>query len=336
MPLTRHFYEIDEVISALQVCLRDREEQALFWLWELIMSQEEKYADWALNDAWLCWGGGVDPESLNEKDWVERCTRVQHAIAVSTKENAMTVIAKSTAPTRPLQNKRTDLAEQFAAALKPRVAGAETFWLNLDDACRRKNKVAAAWFICGAQPTFSAEAIWLSLTLISPNPLIQMLKVRAAAETDQQLFQIAAIFILCSKPGLHQERAVTENKERWASWLSVLGRRKARVYAIPEEALHTGTTRGGLEAKYTNIEDVRDPVILLSDGCTFWQETIKKHGLTINDDRDTICFPNDDVMEQFYAEYFPDDIPDEWSAADQQKSHGRGHMPKKVDVVSSV
>jgi hypothetical protein len=327
MPLTRHFYEIDEVISSLQICLRDKEDEALFWLWELIMSKEEKYADWALNDAWLCWGGGVDPESLNEKDWVERCTRVQHAIAVSKKENAMTVIAKITAPTLPIHSNRTDMAEEFAASLKPRVVGAATFWLNLDDACRRRNKVAAAWFICGAQATFPAEAIWLSLTLISPNPLIQMLKSRAAGESDQQLFQIAAIFILCGKPNKLEEKANPEtNRERWAAWLSVVGRRKARVYAIPSDALHSGTTRGGLDRKYTNIEDIRDPVILLSDGCTFWQEAIKKHGITINDDRDTICFPSDDVSELFHEEYFPDDIPDEWSTADQQKSHGRGHL----------
>jgi hypothetical protein len=44
---------------------------------------------------------------------------------------------------------------------------------------------------------------------------------------------------------------------------------------------------------------------------------------------DMVCFPNDDVLERFYEEFFPNDIPDEWSAADQQKSHGRGC--KKVD-----
>ena len=29
-------------------------------------------------------------------------------------------------------------------------------------------------------------------------------------------------------------------------------------------------------------------------------------------------------MEEFYEKYFPDDIPDEWSKKDQQKSHGDG------------
>jgi hypothetical protein len=33
---------------------------------------------------------------------------------------------------------------------------------------------------------------------------------------------------------------------------------------------------------------------------------------------------NDDIREAFYDLYFPDDIPDEWSAADQEKSHGYG------------
>jgi hypothetical protein len=41
-------------------------------------------------------------------------------------------------------------------------------------------------------------------------------------------------------------------------------------------------------------------------------------------DRDHLAFPDDDVLEAFYSTYFPDDIPDEWSLVDQQKSHGVG------------
>ena len=113
-------------------------------------------------------------------------------------------------------------------------------------------------------------------------------------------------------------------KKRWDSWAPLIGRRAARLLAIPEKALCPGTTRGDLPSKYTNIADVREPVELLSEGCKFWQETLKERGITMDDETNTICFPNDDVLERFYEEFFPDDIPDEWSSADQQKSHGRG------------
>jgi hypothetical protein len=33
---------------------------------------------------------------------------------------------------------------------------------------------------------------------------------------------------------------------------------------------------------------------------------------------------NDDDIQDYYAKYFPDDIPDEWSFADISKSHGPG------------
>ena len=33
---------------------------------------------------------------------------------------------------------------------------------------------------------------------------------------------------------------------------------------------------------------------------------------------------SDDALETFYASTFPDDIPDEWSLEDQEKSHGPG------------
>jgi hypothetical protein len=32
---------------------------------------------------------------------------------------------------------------------------------------------------------------------------------------------------------------------------------------------------------------------------------------------------DDDALEEFYSTVFPDDIPDEWSAAERAKSHGQ-------------
>jgi hypothetical protein len=40
MPLTRHLYELDEVTSALQTCLRKGWPRAHYWLWELLQSDE--------------------------------------------------------------------------------------------------------------------------------------------------------------------------------------------------------------------------------------------------------------------------------------------------------
>ena len=106
-----------------------------------------------------------------------------------------------------------------------------------------------------------------------------------------------------------------------------MGRRAARVYEIPKEAMHAGTTRGSLAKRFTNINDVREPIYGLVDGCTWWREAIAAAGIVVRREANgdvEIEFPDDDTIEAFYDKHFPDDIPDEWSAVDQMKSHGVG------------
>jgi hypothetical protein len=107
----------------------------------------------------------------------------------------------------------------------------------------------------------------------------------------------------------------------WSLWPTLKGR-KARLHAIPLEALHQDTTRGSMLTKYTNITDLREPILLLPTACAFWRRVTAEAGFKTGDDE--VEIPEDEMYETFYDLYFPDDIPDEWSAADQQKSHGRG------------
>ena len=274
--LTRHLYEMDEVVSALQICLCSGDDTGLFWLWELVASHEEEAANQLLK---IDKGG----------DWVSRYV---YATFLSPARNAE-ALTKAKKPTKQVQ--ATEEATEF--------------WLGLSDACKRKNVIAAAWFI--KTTTLPPTEIYKALTRIDP---------RAATMSD--LPPIAVVRILCERPP-----STVAARAKWDSWTALIGRRAARQYAIPATALTPTTTRGSLSAKYTNVADVREPVGLLSEGCKFWQEVLQKRGITMVDDM--VCFPNDDVLEQFYEEFFPDDIPDEWSAADQQKSHGRGC--KKVD-----
>ena len=116
--------------------------------------------------------------------------------------------------------------------------------------------------------------------------------------------------------------SLTASKE-WCEWSADIGRRSARRYAIPVEALTASTPRGQIESKYTNMDELWDPVPLLSEGCAFWREIVTIYGIKINGIGEAV-FPNDTIKEDFYVRYFPDDIPDEWSLEDQSKSHGKG------------
>jgi hypothetical protein len=113
----------------------------------------------------------------------------------------------------------------------------------------------------------------------------------------------------------------------WTSWPSLRGR-KARLHAIPLEALNEETTRGSMLTKYTNIADIREPILLLPTACAYWRRITAEAGFKVISDE--VEVPEDEAYEAFYDLHFPDDIPDEWSAKDQQKSHGRG---LKVDTV---
>jgi len=305
MPLSRHLYEIDEVRSALRMCLRVDDPQALFWLWELVVSKEEAIAALEMEDAVIRWGDPLLFLEYTPTDWIDCYIHVRSAFC---KQNATQLLVTCRRPTKSTEH-----------------PGEKEFILGLKDACTRKNLIAATWFIRSVQDTLSADTIWKILMEIDPR--IQVFRDKAHTREDEEhlIFQVAGMFIVCNPSGrIGHLPDTTEEQRRWDEWYASVDRRRARVYAIPETALDSSTTRGGISTKYTNIEDIRDPVGLLSEGCQFWQEVVEITGITINSDTNTVCFPSDDVLERFYATYFLDDIPDEWSKEDQEKSHGRG------------
>ena len=119
-----------------------------------------------------------------------------------------------------------------------------------------------------------------------------------------------------SVPPMPQElmRAIDE-------WKSLEGRRARRVYKIRSEAIQFGTKRSYEGNMETNIQEVRVPETALV-GSPFWETVAEDMGGWKKVRR------NDDIRMAFYDLYFPDDIPDEWSKVDQEKSHGYGLFVK--------
>lgn len=365
MPLTRHLYEMDEVVSALQVCLRTNSCRALFWIWELVQSEEASLAFRTINDAWLLWGGGYDPsivsvgEATSPDIWIVHMMRVQRAIQMAGRRNALRLLNEVAAmPGRPnltppaataaRQARRTKGAAAFVASLDPAETldrnEAASFWISLDSACRQKSVVDALWLLQAATPILSADAIWsaiciatrssLSLAPGTPGTPLAVLQAAATPHPESQLLHQAAAILLLSSSNRDTmiEAPLCSTRppppvfvKDWETWTMDLGRRAARRYAIPDAALHSKTARGQITAAYTNIADIREPVSGLPVGCAWWRRVCAEMGLTSDPLSGACYFPNDDVLESFYDRFFPDDIPDEWSAADQCKSHGPGH-----------
>jgi hypothetical protein len=86
-------------------------------------------------------------------------------------------------------------------------------------------------------------------------------------------------------------------------WEPLIGRRKGRLYPIKTDMLPRGYKRvTEQEMLYSSA------VELMENGCQFWKAV-----------RQTIV--DDASQEEVVSQYFPDDIPDEWSREDRAVSH---------------
>lgn len=345
MTLTKHLYELDEVVSALQICLRNGWPRGLFWLWELVVSREEEKAHDTLTTAWLYWGGGYDPHSLSEKDWVRRYLRIAATIRAAGSLHALRLLAtEANRPSMtPLASRKGKERRRIrSAAFVSLVQGskeAANFWISYDSACRQGSRKDALWLLQAAQDRLSADAIWSAIGIAVRGSAITkeaIALIQSASPTSQILYQAAATLLLCMSTAIREEMIVVRqpisrvHQEQWDSWSAAVGR-SARMYPIPPEAIHRETTRGQIAHKYTNIGDLRDPIVLLAEGCQFWRSALEECGITQDAETGATIFPDDDVLEGFYDRYFPDDIPDEWSKAEQEKSHGRGCQETAVE-----
>ncbi len=63
-----------------------------------------------------------------------------------------------------------------------------------------------------------------------------------------------------------------------------------------------------------------NPAAVFDEPTVYWQAAITKYNITKQ--QGVLKFPDDDSEEAFYSTYFPNDLPDEWSLAEQMKSHG--------------
>lgn len=355
MPLSRNLYEIDEVVAALQLSLCESNTvTALFWTHELLVSEEPQMALETLHGAWLRWGAPIDHTILTTSEITPSLVlRIIAACQMATAEGltplsilncAATTPDLPPVPTVPLTSRQQEARGLRATAFAKHVtAECETpeiirdWWLTLDGAIRAGASAAtkktaanaAAWCLQWIQTQICADSVWIALTYMAgaQRGIVDTFRAAASPHPESQLLHQFASALFLSRfaqeipPATAVDTAAAEAE--WATWSSEVGQRRARRYAIPAAALHSNTTRGRIPVTYTNIDDCRNPLTLLPTACTFWQRVSALAGLTVDPTTGDATFPDDDVLERFMSTYFPDDTPDEWSAADQQKSHGR-------------
>jgi hypothetical protein len=100
-------------------------------------------------------------------------------------------------------------------------------------------------------------------------------------------------------------------------WKSTYGCRKGRAYVIKKECLYGKTARGSMTVEESNLLEIYNSEELIK-GQKVYNEIINIFG-------SFEAFKEDsDRYDEFYDNFFHDDIPDEWSLQEQEKSHGKG------------
>ena len=98
---------------------------------------------------------------------------------------------------------------------------------------------------------------------------------------------------------------------------ALIGKRKRRALTIPKDCLYGKTKRGTMTYNDSNVHELYDPEYIIENSKIF-DTVLENYGSYEAFVEDT------DSLDKFMNWYFPDDIPDEWSRADQEKSHGCG------------
>jgi len=319
MPLTRHLYDEDEVVAALQFCvLRGRTVEAAFWCEELLYSEMIEPLLAGLRRIWL-YGFGIGALSwfrefqvVSERQEVSIDEMVGLTVALCSlglkgrRDNTYLILAGSTAP-----------AEQAAYCIGPKgLEGADAYFV----ACVCQGRAISAW-----RSLSHIRAAMLRTAAEYKHGVV------AGSDVCELLIEYPALLIaaLCLPKGELAARlveplpkALSEVERSRAEWEPLLSRRARRLYPIPHECLYWLTRRGATSVYESSEKVLRGSLERPGKlwGSVFWDAVADIMGgwEAVRNDSE--------VRMYFYDTQFPDDIPDEWSKAEREKSHGLGSV----------
>jgi len=332
MPLSRHFYSVDEVHAALTyTSYRVEYQQTLFWCKELLSSGYVSETISTLFEAWL-WQRGICHLSWFVHAWntlkgdevtedvillsayqLSSCTKRDSSlwrILVST-------VSMTDAPPDYITVKSCDLLNGLLSN-----DSKELYFMR----ALYQGKAVAAWWI---SRYMAEDRVWYLLswfvetitvehqteyrTCLEAMQSYELLLGYRSAEYDV-VMRCFAVISLCAYRGLKGFKELpSEIDARYHStldkWAAMEGRMARRVYSIPSACLY------GIVRVPNGLYDVESGIV----GCPFWDTALEDYSRgTVHG---KIQWVSDDAMEAFYDTYFPDDIPDEWTKSEKEKSH---------------
>lgn len=324
--LTRHLYRYDEVkASLLYSIIAQRNQEGLFWSMELLDSfcSEDILAicfrAWITCIGWCGFGYLSLFQQVLEQTEIDQMIFIELVLTLLREKERDTSVyglllkgcTVEKQPDRVVPFKLSDEQELLSEKHKCLVRAIY------------EKKILLAW--CLLRTMWEDETIWNILeTLCKPYQKETFITLKnCSLFTENLVWEKRAICLLClcSEKKAFVEKVRKPLSEdllsKYSEWTELEGRRARRVFKIPTEAILWGTSRSLQPNTETNFQELYDPRHSLR-GVPYWEEVAKSMGSWKH------IHKNDDMKEAFYDLYFPDDIPDEWSSKDQEKSHGYG------------
>lgn len=307
MSLTRNLYREDEVLAALRLSLiRGNAAEALDWaqeaadsdmdvkLFQTLLSVWLNYVG-VQNISWLGWLIEAIEASPTEHDIIALVTELARS-PKDTSVFAIQVLGMTQSTTTPDYVKRIVLPESLRG-----LNAHETAFVSA--VLQRKSEFA--WNLSAPLwETGRAEELLCEIHMI---PLIEKISEVLEPIWSAEFvwpFRALAILVATSRTELKEvaERGPLDQAyvDEWNK-RATLSMRKRRILTVPAECLHWQTERGRMAPGLSTESD-----IMLD-----WRRSLSMSSFWL-----------DKLHHSQHDTYFPDDIPDEWSSKDRQKSHG--------------
>ena len=298
--------------------------ESVFWARELILSQEDELLYKTVIKAWLMYLG---PDRI---DWLDAWTTA--CAACTCTASACTCKTINCIPITDKLNLIAEFCEIRSNMKKRRMPkSALTFWiagrgLSPNDDCDeerdaafvRNDPINAYWYL-GKEYEKKPTAVLQFVTEMVDTPeIFDSIKKAMALKMPIQirvLLSVAAIQVLCLKEYPDTLTVSQKSADTVATLLNEYDTvKKGRVLSIKEKQLSY------CKKRLTQLEALcMGPMELMESGCAFWKQVLT-------------LIKDDETKDAVINEYFPDDIPDEWSIKERAKSHPEKFTPFVIHV----
>jgi hypothetical protein len=307
--LTRHLYRIDEVKASCKYALiKKNYREAVFWSMELIDTLMSEDLRSTLISAWFEGIGRVSYPLLMELLRADDDNLLEFVGAFCSVERDASIFSL-------LCLGSLTWEKQVDRVVPMKIEGIEDSEVRCIVRAIKQGKTLFAWTLLRCRWSADAWTILLTYATSRDRFVIEQL---SEMKTHIWEARAAAVILVCDKVPTGW-KAVRRFREEGLidEWSALEGRRARRIYKIRPEAVLYGTERAELSRSVTNIQEIREPLTAMY-GSPYWDVVAEQFGGW------KPIYKSDAGKETFYELYFPDDIPDEWSRDDQEKSHGLG------------